>query len=393
MRLRHCLLLAVCVAAASVPAAWAQSAATAASSAANETAAKDLREVSVRIPVTVKDLFGRQETRNIPITVYSPAGDGPFPLLVFNHGRAPAAKRAAQGRSRPEAAARYFVAKGFVVMAPTRVGYGETYGDFDPEQSGFCSNPQVEPMSLAASDQVLATVEYARTLPFVDTSRWLVAGQSVGGLTSIATVGRAPAGLLGGINFSGGSGGNPDNSPGRSCRPQALEAYWGRIATQARVPMLWMYWENDKYWGPEVPKVWHKAWTAGGGKADFLQFGPSGEDGHNGLNADMDRWLPVVDAFLGRLGFSLPGIVPRPAASGFADVKDTSRVPVNAQSLAAYQKFLDGPLPRAFAVSELGGWGYAAGDYAHGKALGNCQRHHGSCRLYAVDNDVVWAGK
>jgi dienelactone hydrolase len=395
MRLRQCWVLAICCASAAMPCAWAQTAPATPPAAppVTEVLAKDLGEAVVRIPVTVKDMYGRQETKNMPITIYRPTGEGPFPLLVFNHGRAVAAKRAAQGRNRPETAARYFVAKGFVVLAPTRIGYGETYGDFDPEQSGGCNNLQVEAMSLAASDQVLAAVEYAKTLPFVVASRWLVAGQSVGGLTSIATVARVPAGLTGGINFAGGTGGNPDASPGRPCRPQALENYWGRIAGQAQVPMLWLYWENDKYWGPDVPKAWHQAWVAGGGMAELASFAPSGEDGHNGLFADMDHWLPVVDDFLNRLGFNRPGIVPRPQASGFADVQDTSRVPVTVQSLAAYQKFLESPLPRAFAVSGRGGWGYSVGDYAHGRALGNCQRQNFGCRLYAIDNDVVWTGK
>lgn len=48
--------------------------------------------------------------------------------------------------------ARYLVAKGFMVLAPTRVGYVETYGDFDPEKTGGCSSPRIEPMSIAASD-------------------------------------------------------------------------------------------------------------------------------------------------------------------------------------------------------------------------------------------------
>ena len=73
-----------------------------------------------RIPVTVKNLYGREETRTIPLTVFRPAGDGPFPLVVFNHGRATVDRRAAQGRYRPEQAARYLVAKGFVVLVPTR---------------------------------------------------------------------------------------------------------------------------------------------------------------------------------------------------------------------------------------------------------------------------------
>ena len=34
--------------------------------------------------------------------------------------------------------------------------------------------------------------------------------------------------------------------------------------------------------------------------------------------------------------------------------------------------------------------GYARDDYAHGKALGNCQRAGQTCRLYVVDDAVVW---
>jgi dienelactone hydrolase len=356
--------------------------------------AKDMREEMVRIPATVKDLYGRQETKNIPVTIYRPDGEGPFPLLVFNHGRAVASKRAQQGLSRPETVARYFTAKGFVVMAPTRVGYAETYGDFDPEQSGSCAALQVEAMSIAASEQVLATVAYAQSLPFVDASRWIVAGQSVGGLASVATVGRAPAGLLAGINFSGGAGGDPDNKPGNPCRPQALESHWGNIAKQARAPMLWMYWQNDKYWGQENPKHWHKAWVAGGGKAELSAFGPSpGEDGHLGLSDDMEHWLPVVDQFLDQLGFHAKAMVAAPSASGFADIADLGKVPLREDNKSAYQRFLGQKLPRAFAISERGTFGFATGDYAVGRAIGNCARYGFKCALYAVDNDVVWTGK
>jgi dienelactone hydrolase len=362
-----------------------------------EVLAKDLREETVRINVTVKDMFNRQETKTIPVTIYRPAGEGPFPLVVFNHGRAVTAKRAEQGRNRPEHVARYLVAKGFVVLAPTRVGYAETYGEFDPEQSGACNSLRVEPMSVAASDQVLATVEYAKTLLYVDASRWIVAGQSVGGLTTVATVGRNPPGLLGGINFAGGAGGNPDLSPGRPCSPHAMSNYWGTLAKTAKtaktakVPMLWLYWQNDKYWGEDNPKTWHKAWVEGGGHARLATFPPSGDDGHSGWVADMNSWLPVVDEFLGQLGFTRPAIVGRPAPSQFAEVNDAGKVPVSAQSrTTGYARFLEGKAPRAFAVGERGGWGYAFGDYATGKAIGNCQRSGQTCKLYAVDDDVVW---
>lgn len=359
---------------------------------ASEVLAKDMQEQIVHLDVSVRDMFGRQETKAIPITIFRPSGAGPFPLVVFNHGRS--SKRETQRRARYEPVARYLVAKGFVVMVPTRIGYWETYGEFDPEQSGPCNKRNFEPMSVAASHQVLATVAYARGLAYVDASRWLVAGVSVGGLTSIATVGLNPPGLLGGINFSGGAGGNPDDNPGRPCSPENLGRYWAKMAKTATVPMLWMYWQNDRFWGEAIPHQWHEAWQAAGGRAEFVSFPPSGKEGHFGIDQDMNSWLPTVDAYLRQLGFAQEAIVKRPATSGFAAVADVSQVPINAQSKAeGYAKFLAADPPRAFAVGNKGGWGYATGDYVTGRALGYCQRSGQTCKLYAVDDDVVWTGK
>lgn len=356
-----------------------------------EVFAKDMREEIVRINVAVKDLYNREETKSVAITIYRPSGNGPYPLLVFNHGRAVSEKRAAQGRSRPEHLARYFVAKGFVVLAPTRIGYWETYGGFDPEDAGNCSNMRIEPMSIVASDQVLAAVEYAKSLPYVDATRWLVAGQSVGGLTSVATVGRNPKGLLGGINFAGGAGGNPEHRPGNPCGVAPVGLYWGSIAKNSTVPMLWLYWQNDKFWGEKHPKTWHEKWLEGGGKAAFNLLPAVGEDGHSGVNTDMDTWLPIVDDYLGKLGFRNAAIVAKPAKSDFADVRDVAKVPVLTQAKENfYAKFLAAKHPRAFAVGERGASGYAFGDYAMGKALGFCQRSGQVCKLYAIDDQVVW---
>jgi dienelactone hydrolase len=358
---------------------------------APEIFAKDMREEIVRIDVTVKDLYNKQETKPVPITIYRPKGDGPFPLVVFNHGRAVTDKRAAQGRSRPEHLARYFVEKGFVVFAPTRIGYWETYGGFDPEDSGNCSSMRVEPMSTVASDQVLASVEYARTLPYIDASRWIVAGQSVGGLTTVATVGRNPKGLIGGINFAGGTGGNPDRTPGNPCGVAQIASYWGTIAKSSTVSMLWLYWQNDKFWGEKHPKNWHEKWLDNGGRAEFTMFPAVGEDGHGGLNTDMNSWLPVVDAYLSKLGFNKNAIIGKPQKSDFADINDLNKIPISDRAKENnYAKFLASKSPRAFAIGDSGATGYAFGDYATGKAIGFCQRSGQLCKLYAVDDDVVW---
>lgn len=372
---------------------WA-SAARAQGEAANQTPlARDLQEQVLEVAVTVQDLHGRRESRTIPVTVFRPQGAGPFPLLVLNHGRASSpAERAQTPRFRMEQQARYFVGKGFVVAVPTRVGYGQAQqGDFDPESSGRCTQPQIGPMSQAASDQVLAVVAQARQWPGVDASRWWVAGQSVGGLTSVATVMRAPDGLQAGINFSGGTGGNPKERPGQPCNPQQIAQHWQGGAGQAKVPMLWVYWENDQYWGPDIPKQWLQAYLRGGGQAQWLQLGPIAGDGHQGFSRDMDRWTVAVDEFLARQGITQAAVPAVPAATGFAPLQEGARVPVPASGQDLYRRFLASPLPRAFAVGPAGQSGYATGDWAVGRALGFCQARSGlACRLYAVDDQVVW---
>ena len=321
-----------------------------------EPPALDMAEEVQRIAVTVKDMYGRQETKQIPITTFRPRGNGPFPLAIINHGRAPDASRARQGRQRYEDIARYLVAKGFVVMVPTRVGYGETYGEFDPESSGPCNAKNVVPMAEAVFTEVMATRDFARTLPFVDVSRWLVVGQSVGGFTAVVTVGKHPPGLIGGINFAGGTGGDPDHRPQDPCGPQVVGALWHNLAAGATVPMLWLYWQNDMYWGPRIPQRWAADWVAGGGKAEMHTLPPVGTNGHGGSGLDMDHWVPIADAFLAGLGFGKPGVIARPPPSGFASVNDVDKVPLPASARdGAYQRFLDAKTPRAFAIGPNAG--------------------------------------
>lgn len=371
--------------------AWAGLAAAQAIPAA-EPLALDLREDVQRLPVTVKDLYGREETRQIPLTIFRPAGDGPFPLVVMNHGRAVTDRRALQGRQRYETLARYLVSKGFVVMLPTRVGYGDTYGDFDPENTGGCDQMRPHAAAKAASDQVLATVRHAKTLPWVDVSRWVVMGQSAGGFTALAVAARNPPGLVAAINFAGGTGGNPETRTGNPCSPTVLARLWQGQAATAKAPMLWIYWHNDRYWGADWPRRWAEAWTDGGGLLDFHQLPAAGSDGHTGLSIDMERWVPLVEAHLAKVGFTQSGLVPRPPPSGYAQIDDTDKVPLPpAVRESFYPRFLAAKPPRALAIGPGGAVGYASGDWAPGKALGHCQAPRGrQCKLYAVDDDVVW---
>lgn len=272
--------------------------------------APDLREEVALIEITLRDLNGRVETRPFTVTRFRPPGDGPFPLVVLNHGRATADRRTGQSRRRFEELARHFVGLGFAVLVPTRVGYGEGEAGFDPEEPGPCNLARYEPMAQAAADQVIAAVESAAALPWADTRRWIAVGSSVGGLASLAAAARRPPGLLAAINFSGGAGGDPVRRRAAPCSPAAIETLWRALGATAAVDTLWIYWSHDRYWGDRLPLRWAQAWAESGGRVEWHQLGPWSDeeaDGHTGITRDIRRWAPLVEAFLARAGFARDG--------------------------------------------------------------------------------------
>ena len=85
--------------------------------------------------------------------------------------------------------------------------------------------------------------------------------------------------------------------------------------------------------------------------------------------------------------------VPRPPATGFAKLDDVVSVPaVRETGRKGYAVFLRQGLPRAFAIGPAGAWGWASdGDDPAARALANCGKNSKEpCKLYAVDEDVVW---
>lgn len=70
------------------------------------------------------------------------------------------------------------------------------------------------------------------------------------------------------VNFSGGRGGNPTTHPGMPCDPKQMADAIGHFASTTRVPVLWHYVQNDKYFAPEVVATWFAAFQgrAGAGR-------------------------------------------------------------------------------------------------------------------------------
>jgi dienelactone hydrolase len=260
-------------------------------------------EEVIEVPVRVRTISGKEVSQSIKVTVFREEQRQKAPYLVLNHGRPPReADFAKMGRQRFAVNSRYFVSLGFVVLVPTRVGYGESGGP-DVEYSGTCSGKNYAPGYAAAADQAVAVLNFARALPYVDLTRGIVVGQSFGGMTTIALSARELPGLAGAVNFAGGGGGNPLERPEHPCVPFLLEKLFREYGAAARVPTLWLYSENDRFFGARLPKEWFDAFVEAGGKGRFVQLPPFQDNGHRSFEGNPAAWKPAFEAFLHEIGF------------------------------------------------------------------------------------------
>jgi len=236
---------------------------------------------------------------SIDVTVFRPQGAGPFPIAVLSHGSPRSAgERRADGRQRLAAQAEAFVSMGFAVVVPTRRGYGESGGDW-AESFGTCDDPDYYRAGLESARDIRAAVDAVRREPWADASRIVLAGQSAGGFGSVAAASAPFDGLVGVINFAGGRGSLADDGV---CGEGRLVQAMARYGRMARVPELWLYSVNDRFFGPSLASRMYRAFVDSGGNAELVRAPAVGLDGHAYFAAAMEDWAPRVRAFLHRIG-------------------------------------------------------------------------------------------
>src|ERR1700716_750862 len=248
----------------------------------------------------------------LPIFAYlvRPVGDGPFPLAIMNHG---VAMSPTDRSFFPLVdAAKWFAERGSLVVAPVGTGYGAAaidipehglYGPFF-SKVGKCSNPNFRAPGLAVAEVDLWIIDYMTAEKRIVPKDIIVVGQSAGGWASIALSSLNPPQVKAIITFAGGRGGRVDGKPNNNCAPDKLVEATGEFGRTSRVPMLWIYIENDTFFGAALSKRMHEAFTAAGGKAEYRLVPPFGNDGHFFIGSPdaIPIWSPLVTKFLDEQG-------------------------------------------------------------------------------------------
>lgn len=165
--------------------------------------------------------------------VYKPEGDGPFPVVIYNHGSRIA-------RDKEEMPFIYvgemLRRSGYVVVAPERRGYGKSDGQTFGETVGQDRGPRFVTRVQEETEDVLASLEFVKTLPYADTTRMGVMGWSFGGIISVFAASRSSAFRV--VVDQAGAALTWNRSP-------AMQHALKEAAGKVRVPLLGMVAQND----------------------------------------------------------------------------------------------------------------------------------------------------
>jgi dienelactone hydrolase len=224
--------------------------------------------------------------------LWKPAGNGPFPAVIWNHG----SEKLPGGTTSNPLAAAALSAQGYVVLVPIRRGQGFSEGTWIVDATNAV--PAAERPALVArlhtgeqlSDQFVG-LAHLRALPYVDGLRVAVAGWSYGGIQTVLGAGSSSAGYVAAVAFTPASqswDGNTD------LQDAMLDA-----AKRATIPFLFIQAQNDYSLVPT--RALTDAIVADGGTATrhiYPAFGSTSQDGHEFAVRGSDIWGPEVFAFL-----------------------------------------------------------------------------------------------
>lgn len=225
---------------------------------------------------------------------------GALPVALITHGKPP--DRVSMGDMRPDRMrqqARDMARRGWLAVAIMRRGFGQSDGPPAPDmtcsQLTFVQRFERDAQDLAA---VLAEV-----LKRPDAQPSAIAmGVSAGGAAVLALAAMQPPALKAVVNISGGLRVDSCLERSEATLVDAIKTLGPRI----KVPALWIYADNDSFFGPNVVDRMYETAITSGMQVRRVALPAIGSDGHNIFNLTPGRraWLAELDQSL--RGWQLP---------------------------------------------------------------------------------------
>lgn len=252
---------------------------------------------TVWIPMLDKGIFGNKEIR-LEATLYRPDGDGPFPVVVFNHGSTGPGKIPATQTRNPAGFGSYLEQRGIALLVPMRRGRGKSEGSYSEPYE--CSLHQSKSGIEYASEALDAVFVYLRAQKWADADKVALAGESRGGILSVIYAADRPRVARGVINFVGGWMGDRCNQQAGTDINATL---FQEAGAQSKIPNLFLYANNDSVYSSTSIEKYPEAFRVGGGDVEFkLYTVDPGANGHLLFPRFWKVWTSDFDGFLKRIG-------------------------------------------------------------------------------------------
>jgi dienelactone hydrolase len=344
------------------------------------------RQALVREPLRLPIVLEDGATIELEALLVKPAGSKALPLALLTHG----SPREGDARRRMSAAHLSFQAeelarRGYLAVVVMRRGFGTSQGSWK-ESSGRCEAADHERAARESARDLRAALQVLLARPDVDGSRAIAIGQSAGGIGTLALAADPPLELKAVVNFAGGRG---SRAPHDICREDRLLAAYAALGKTARVPSLWIYSENDTFFGPTLAQRMFAAYSAQGGTGELNLLPAFAEDGHALFvrRRGGSQWRPLLDDFLRR--HDLPTWDAPPHEPPVAQLAPPAELA--SSLLQHWSRYLDASDFKAFAISPTGRFAWRSGHYerraAAAAALEACGLQ--SCRLYSETDMLV----
>jgi dienelactone hydrolase len=248
------------------------------------------------VAVTGEVVTFPSSSRTLHGVVHKPAGTGPFPALLYNHGSAP-------GMDSVEAAnalGPVFAAHGWLFFMPFRRGQGlsadagpyimdeiRMAGGRDGRQAAVAT--MVHLLTTDHLDDQLAALAWLRASGLAHPNRIAVAGNSFGGIETVLAAQRG--GYCAAVDSAGGAA--------SWAKAPELRALMTRAVTNARAPIFFFQAENDHDLAPS--RVLSAAMRDARKPFElkiYPPYGSSAEQGHALGYFGADVWAADVFRFL-----------------------------------------------------------------------------------------------